>query len=474
MPLARIVSTRRASICGASLLALAACVSTPPPAPPQPPEPAPVPSPPAPAAEPPAAEPDKSLMRISIASVGDMMIGTDYPQNHLPDDDGAGFLAAVAPWLTAADVAIGNLEGVLADGGTPGKKCGNPDACYLFRSPTRYAAHYRAAGFDVLSLANNHARDFGEAGRTSTMMALADAGILQSGRIGEFASFEVRGLKLAVLAYAVTRNSNLLLDYAYARRTVSEFANAHDIVIVSFHGGAEGRDVSRLPFGEEEYYGEPRGDVVRFARMAVDAGADLVIGHGPHVVRALERYRDRLIAYSLGNFATYYGISVEGDKGVAPILITNLDGNGRFVDGLIVSTVQVRPAGPSVDPLGRALGLMRELSLADFGEPGIRFLEDGRIVPAERPPVEPGTYEAGSEGDGGPAACSDAWFWLLESMMSPGDGAGHGPDIGSDAWKSLAALEFGLADDPALPAVDSRAWCNYVDFALFSRRPKSP
>jgi hypothetical protein len=344
---------------------------------------------PGPAAPAPPPAPEKSALRVSIASVGDMMIGTDYPQDHLPDDDGVSFLADVAPFLSAADVAFGNLEGVLVDGGEPAKKCSNPSACYLFRSPTRYASHYRSAGFDVLSLANNHARDFGEDGRDSSMRAIAAAGMHHSGRAGDFASLEVNGLRIAVLAYAVTKNSNMLLDYDFAFETVAGFAASHDIVVVSFHGGAEGADATRVPFADEEYYGEPRGDIVWFARGAVDAGADLVIGHGPHVVRGMERYKGRLIAYSLGNFATYYGISVAGIKGVAPILTTTLDGYGAFVEGEIVSTIQLRPAGPSVDPKNRALDLIRGLSQEDFGEPGLTFLPDGRVLPAKRPPVEP-------------------------------------------------------------------------------------
>ena len=332
----------------------------------------------------PAKTPDKSTLRVSIAAVGDMMLGTDFPENHLPDDDGIGFLAAVTEALSAADITFGNLEGVLMDGGEPVKKCSNPRACYLFRSPTRYARYLADAGFDVMSLANNHARDFGEEGRDSSMQALADAGIHHSGREGDFASLEVNGLKVAVLAYAVTKNSNMLLDYALSEQTVSQFAESHDIVVVSFHGGAEGRDVTHLPFAEEEYYGEPRGDVVKWSRMVVDAGADLVVGHGPHVVRAMERYKDRLIAYSLGNFATYYGISVADIKGVAPILRVTLDGEGRFVEGDIVSTRQIRPAGPSIDPEQRALRLMRMLSIEDFEKPGVTFLPDGKIIPASR------------------------------------------------------------------------------------------
>lgn len=342
----------------------------------------------APEWEPPP-EPDMSALRLTIAAVGDMMIGTDYPQNHLPDDDGVSFLTAVTPTLAAADVAFGNLEGVLVDGGEPGKKCSNPQACYLFRSPTRYVEHYANAGLDVLSLANNHARDFGEEGRTSSMKAIAAAGMFHSGREGDFASFTVAGIEVAVLAYAVTKNSNMMLDYELAAETVTEYAATHDVVIVSFHGGAEGQDAMHLPFAEEEYFEEPRGDVVLFARLVVDAGADLVIGHGPHVVRAIERYKGRLIAYSLGNFATYYGISVTGNKGVAPILAVTLDGEGRFVDGRIVSTYQPRPDGPQLDSKQRALHLIRGLSIDDFGKPGVRFLADGRILPQDRPEVLP-------------------------------------------------------------------------------------
>jgi hypothetical protein len=392
--------------------------------------------------------PNKSALRITLASVGDMMIGTDYPENHLPDDDGVGFLTDVTPWLSSADIAFGNLEGVLIDGGEPGKKCSNPSACYLFRSPTRYAEHFRKAGFDVLSLANNHARDFGEEGRTASMQAIAAAGMLHTGREGDFASFEQDGIRIAVLGYAVTKNSNMLLDYDLAEQTVTEFAASHDIVIVSFHGGAEGQDVMHLPFGDEEYYGEPRGDVVRFSRMLVESGADLVLGHGPHVVRGMERYKERLIAYSLGNFATYYGISVAGVKGVAPILLTTLDGEGRFIDGRIISTVQIRPAGPSIDEKQRALNLIRGLSAQDFGQSGLTFAPDGGIEVAPRPDVPP--------------PCSNRLYAWIESHIQSGDSMGHGPDVGSAEWTSVIQFKLGLRGDPQVPDIDSNAWCGFI------------
>jgi poly-gamma-glutamate capsule biosynthesis protein CapA/YwtB (metallophosphatase superfamily) len=367
----------------AVLLLLAGCAAAPPAVPPVVPEPEKrevIPD-----VSKPGASEEKPSVRLTVAAVGDMMLGTDYPENHLPDDDGVGFLAAVTHLLSAADITFGNLEGVLVDGGEPGKECRNPAACFRFRSPSRYVAHFVAAGFDVMSLANNHARDFGEEGRSATMQTLAAAGIYHSGLEGDVASFESNGLRIALVAFAVTKNSNLMLDYEQSARTIAECAGTHDIVVVSFHGGAEGRDVMRLPFGEEEYFGEPRGDVVKFSRMMVDAGADLVFGHGPHVVRAMERYKDRLIAYSLGNFATYYGISVDGAKGVAPILVVTVDNTGKFIEGMIHSTVQIRPDGPTVDETQTALNMIRDLSIQDFGKPGISFRQDGSIIPEDRP-----------------------------------------------------------------------------------------
>jgi hypothetical protein len=334
--------------------------------------------------EPVATGPNRALQRLSIAAVGDMMLGTNYQRNHLADDDGVSFLQMVIPVLAAADIALGNLEGVLLDGGEQAKKCSNPNACYLFSSPSRYIDHYKRAGFDVLSLANNHSRDFGEEGRFAGMKIIVAAGLHHSGLRSDFATMVVVDLEVALLAFWVTRNSKLLHDYERARTIVASHAQRYDIVVVSFHGGAEGRDVTRIPFAEEFYFGEPRSDVVRFSRLVVDASTDLVLGYGPHVVHAMENYKDRLIAYSLGNFATYFGMSAEGQRGIAPILVTTLDGTGKFIGGQVHSTIQLRPAGPSFDPDSQALRLIRNLSAADFDRSGIQFDADGEIHPTPR------------------------------------------------------------------------------------------
>jgi len=339
----------------------------------------PVPQP-APAEAPSAALPTPTHPGLTVAAVGDIMMGTDFPENILPDDDGVGFLAAVTPILSAPDLTFGNLEGVLQDGGEPVKQCKDTRICFLFRTPTRYAHYLAGAGFDVMSLANNHARDFGEEGRSSTMAALDAVGIRHSGREGTVASWIVNGRRVALVAFAPNVGSNSLNDPQIGLPLVTQLAATHDIVIVSFHGGAEGNGAEVLPFAREIFAGEDRGDVVEFAHAMVDAGADLVLGHGPHVVRPMELYHDRLIAYSLGNFATYYGISVEGIRGIAPILLCTLDDDGRFVSGRIEATAQLRPAGPSPDPAQAVTELLRRLTETAFPQGLLEISAGGELT----------------------------------------------------------------------------------------------
>jgi hypothetical protein len=232
-----------------------------------------------------------------------------------------------------------------------------------------------------MSLANNHAQDFGDAGRDSSMRALDDVGIRHSGREGDIAEWTTHGRRFALVAFAPNVGSHQLNELDRARQVVADLAAQHDIVVVSFHGGSEGEGASTLPFAHEIYQGEDRGDVVEFAHAVVDAGADLVLGSGPHVLRAIELYRDRLIAYSLGNFATYYGISVSGIRGIAGILTTRLADDGKFLDAHLHSTIQLRPAGPTLDPERRAAVQLRELTAAAFPDGRLTIEEDGRIVP---------------------------------------------------------------------------------------------
>jgi hypothetical protein len=370
----------RIALAGCAVALLASCAA----APSRPAQPVPAAQTPAPAESPEPAPQPKPLRPIRVAAVGDIMLGTTFPEDdydRLPPDDGKGTFADTASILRAADIAFGNLEGVMRDGGEPFKVCRNPAFCYLFRMPARYVSLLVDAGFDLMSLANNHARDFGEDGRSESMRILDEAGIRHSGREGDVASWEVKDSRVALIAFAPNPGSHSLLDIPAAAALVSGLAADHDVVIVSFHGGAEGPDSLHLVDGVELFHEEERGDLIAFSHAVIDAGADLVIGHGPHVPRALEVYRGRLVAYSLGNFATALGISIEGDKGLAPILLATLEGDGRLVEGRIVSTRQVRPIGPRLDPGAEAFDLIRRLSVQDRGDAAPVFAEDGGFMP---------------------------------------------------------------------------------------------
>ena len=241
-----------------------------------------------------------------------------------------------------------------------------------------------------MSLANNHALDFGEAGRDSTMLALDAVGIRHLGREGDVALWSQNNISYALLAFSPTRGSHDLLSFENYLPQIAELAANNDIVIVSFNGGAEGESgIERLGFGMEYAYGEKRGDVVAFAHAMIDAGADIVIGHGPHIPRAIEIYQGRAIAYRLGNFATYYGISVADAKGYAPILELEVDGTGKLLSGRVNSYIQKRPGGPIADPSQRAWRMIEKLTLLDFPHAPISLNADGSFGEAAMTEVAP-------------------------------------------------------------------------------------
>ncbi len=320
--------------------------------------------------------------RLMIAAVGDIMLGTDYPEDKLPVDRGQEQLFAARELLQQADMALGNLEGVLMDGGQPKKDCAGSANCYLFRSPSRFAQSLAEAGFTHMSLANNHARDFGDEGLAASMAALESSGIAHSGAEGDLWTGEIKGLSVSFLGVSPFKGSWPMMEEEYMLTRIQQLADSCDILVLSVHGGCEGAKATHLTFEDEHCYGEDRGDVVAFARRAVQAGADLILGHGPHVPRAMELVQDRLIAYSLGNFATFIGLNIEGINGQAPLLSVELDASGRFLGGQIHSFFQTRPIGPRLDPEHRAAKTIARLTSEDLADSGLRILSEGVIQPA--------------------------------------------------------------------------------------------
>jgi poly-gamma-glutamate capsule biosynthesis protein CapA/YwtB (metallophosphatase superfamily) len=337
-------------------------------------------------AAPPAADPTpKNKLPITIAAVGDIMLGsTSINDSYLPPNDGADILKEVTPILSKADMTFGNLEGPMLEGGTSTKCPAGSKRCFAFRVPTRYGKYLKQAGFDVMSLANNHAGDFGDYGRSSTRKVLDDLGIKYAGSDNEqfsTAYLEVKGKRIAVVGFAHNNIVPNVNDLDNARRLVTEAKKRADIVIVSFHGGAEGTDQQHVPNHTEYFAGEARGNLPLFAHTVIDAGASLVLGHGPHVMRGLEMYKDHLICYSLGNFATYGMFSLKAETAITEILEVTIDSDGKFVSGKIVAGKQEGKGGPQLDPSNAAIRVVRGLSQADFGTNAPKIADDGTVTP---------------------------------------------------------------------------------------------
>lgn len=318
---------------------------------------------------------------ITIAMVGDMMLGTTYPKRQLPKNDGKNLFDDVRELLIGADIAVGNCEGAICDGG----KCtkGKGKYSYAFRMPPSYASLFKEAGFDFLSLANNHSNDFGSEGIRQTMAMLDSVRIRYAGVKGmcRTATLKRGGITYGFCAFGHNGYTYRHQDENLVREIVGELRDSCDILIVSFHGGAEGKDKAHLPEGVESYIGENRGNLRQFAHLCIDLGADIVYGHGPHVCRAIELYNGHLIAYSLGNFCTPAGINVTGISGYAPVLVARINRNGELVDGRIHSFIQSYGVGPRLDEENKVAKSIRLLTTSDFKDAHLEIADDGSFSP---------------------------------------------------------------------------------------------
>jgi poly-gamma-glutamate capsule biosynthesis protein CapA/YwtB (metallophosphatase superfamily) len=311
---------------------------------------------------------------VTIVATGDIVMGSTP---RMPPDGGRSFFDDVKTDL-AGDVVLGNLEGTLST--VVGSKCGAGSVnCFAFQTPPSYARWLREAGFTIMNTANNHAMDFGAKGLKQTLAALRGQGLLHTGRPGEITVQQVGQIRVALVGFASYEWANDLNDIAGAKRLVKKAAAQADVVVVTAHMGAEGADKQHVPRRTELFLGENRGHPVRFSHAVIDAGADLVVGHGPHVMRGMEWYRGRLIAYSLGNFAGYRVFSLGGPLSVGGILRVALRGDGAFESGLLVPTQLAGLGVPALDPAGRAHASVRELSRADFGPRAVKVSRTGEL-----------------------------------------------------------------------------------------------
>lgn len=320
---------------------------------------------------------------LSIVAVGDVMIGSGFPAGNLPKDDALESFKEVKPFLNG-DIVFGNLEGAILDSGNS-EKCRNSKAgtCYAFRMPDRYGKILKEAGFSLMSTANNHANDFGETGRRNTARVLDEVGIYHAGPVeNKSVVFEKEGIRYGFCAFSPNSNMLSVNDLEQATDLVKKLRSMADIVIVSFHGGAEGASHTHVPRQNEYFFGENRGNVYKFAHAVIDAGADIVLGHGPHVTRAVEVYKQKFIAYSMGNFNTYGTFNLSGPNGMAPLLDIKLDRKGNFLYAKVISTKQSKANGLELDPNYKVFEEMKRLTKTDFPETPLIF-EENRILLSE-------------------------------------------------------------------------------------------
>ncbi|OLB79068.1 MAG: capsular biosynthesis protein [Actinobacteria bacterium 13_2_20CM_2_71_6] len=323
--------------------------------------------------------PDQSA-QLTLSAVGDVIMGNAPSQ--LPPNNGHGFFDDVAQSMHA-DLQMANLEQPLTDDTGVGK-CGADTAgrtCFQFRSPPSYANVLKEAGFALVNLANNHAYDFGPAGHQNTRKALDTAGVKYTGPPGMITVVTVQGIKVAVVGFAPYPWANDLVNIPKAEDLVRQAKAQADLVVIQVHMGGEGADHTHTKPGTDMFLGENRGDPIAFSHGMIDAGADLIIGHSPHVMRAMEFYKGKLIAYSLGNFAGYHALGYNGVVGITGILRVTLRRDGSYVSGTLVPTHMVAPGSPRMDPQKQAISLVSSLCKADFPKTGARLAADGTVTP---------------------------------------------------------------------------------------------
>lgn len=316
---------------------------------------------------------------ITIQAVGDVIPGTNYPNHRLPRDRNQLIPKSVRAYLQRADLLLGNLETSLTTYPYSSKDI-NQGQIFAFRSPPAYAQLFADVGFDVFNMANNHALDFGKVGFRDTVNNLAAVGIETLGHKNQILYKQIRNVPVAMIGFTTYDIYNSMHDLETAKALVQEARTNANLVIISMQAGAEGTGAMHVKNQTEYFYGEDRGNSMKFARTMIDAGADLVIGHGPHVPRAMEIYKGKLIAYSLGNFIGYRTLSTEGETSYSMILEVKMNPDGELIGSKIIPVKINKQGIPQIDQRFRTVSLLRYLNKNAFPDKPMKINKKGEIV----------------------------------------------------------------------------------------------
>src|SRR6185369_1290105 len=276
----------------------------------------------------------------------------------------------VSPYTDNPDIMIGNFEGVVSE--SIYSKCAPGSLnCFSFNGDYNFLNLLSDASFDVLNVANNHFNDFGEDGQRDTINAIEQAGIVVSGVKNNISYVNKNGFKVAIVGFSTYLWTNDMDNTRNLKKIITKAKQNSDIVVVVFHGGGEGIKYAHTPYDTESYLGENRGNVRNFAHNAIDAGANVVFGSGPHVLRGIEKYNGKLIAYSLGNFAAQNRVLTSGTLKNSAMIDVTFNKKGHLINGTVFP-FDIDGLGiphPGVDSIN--ISTINSLSKEDFGEQGV-------------------------------------------------------------------------------------------------------
>lgn len=243
---------------------------------------------------------------LTLIATGDVMLGRTVNSKTTRMNDFVWPFEKTKDLLASADITLINLEGTLT------KDCTTTTEGMRFCGDQRQVQGLFAAGVDVVNLANNHTGDFGKKGFEETRDILSQNNILITGVSGPVYA-NVNNMKLAFLGYNdISQYISVipLADQITIKKEVLDASKNSDLVITSFHWGVE-------------YTDKPTKRQIELAHLAIDSGADVVIGHHPHWIQPVEMYNSKLIIYSLGNFIFDQEWSQKTKEGnIAKIVLT--------------------------------------------------------------------------------------------------------------------------------------------------------
>ena len=295
---------------------------------------------------------------LTVTAVGDVRITREFAKNRQNE---------IRRIKLKGDLVFGNFEGVLAGSESP-----DP---WKFSVPVESVGLLKDMGFNILSLANNHSLDLGEQSYQKTFALLAQRGLWVAGREGHGVVAEINSLHVRIIGFSFSSENNVNnLDAIPA-----VIKKKHDeIVIVSAHMGGENRHGYWIPRAMEYFGEEKRGDVVEFSHRCIDAGADLVLGHSPHVPRGLELYKNKLIVYSLGNFLFDYPGAERNAHAPGYSISIDLDEKGDFRSARIAS-YDIQYGIPVLDSSGRTYKMIQNLTLQNLKQTSLVFPGSGVV-----------------------------------------------------------------------------------------------